>query len=119
MNNSRVVGAMTIVSVLLAATAFAQTPSPSESTSTPSSASSPSQRNATASPARESSATELSDAATAHQQQAMGSRHQTMKQCMDAQGVSHPGKSKSDMTKACEEQMTKQKSESPTTAAPK
>jgi hypothetical protein len=120
MKISRIAGTTAILSVLVAATAFAQTPNPPASTSAPSSASSPSQREATRNPAKESSTSEPSDASTAHQRQAMGSMHQTMKQCMDAQGVSHPGKAKSDMTKACEEHMKKQKnSASPTTAAPK
>jgi hypothetical protein len=120
MKISRIAGATAILSMLVASTAFAQTPSPPESTSTPSSASSPSQRDATRSPAKESSTAEPSNSSTAHQREAMGSKHQTMKQCMDAQGMSHPGKSKSDMTKSCEDQMKKHKtSESTTPAAPK
>jgi hypothetical protein len=115
MNIFRVTGATAILSVLAAGTAFAQTPSPPASTSTPSSASSPSQREATSSSAKESPASAPSDAATAHQREAMGGK-QTMKQCMDAQSASNPSKSKSDMTKACEDHMKKQ---SPTTAAPK
>lgn len=113
MKISSIAAATAVFSMLVAATAFAQAPSPPASTSAPSSASSPSQREATHSSAKESPASEPSDAATAHQRQAMGMKQQTMKQCMDAQGVSHPGKSKSDMTKACEDQMKKEKHSTP------
>jgi hypothetical protein len=132
MRISRAAGAMSIATLFVAATAFAQAPSPPQSTSTPSSASSPSQREATSSPAKESSTSAPSDATTAHQREAMGN-HQTMKQCMDKQASMSAGKSQSDMTKACEEQMKKQKNlpavsqgptatpkgnQSPTTTAP-
>jgi hypothetical protein len=39
----------------------------------------------------------------------MGSKNQTMKQCMDAQAAKASGMSKAAMTKACDEQMKMQK----------
>lgn len=41
-----------------------------------------------------------------------------MKQCMDEQGATQTGKSRSDMTKSCEEQMKKQKSPPPVSQGP-
>ena len=104
--------AAVVVGIFGAATCFAQTPSPPASTTNPSSASSPSQRDATRTPAAETPATpqsDPSDASTPHQRMAMGGKHQTMKECMDAQAAKASGMSKADMTKACNEQMKMQK----------
>jgi hypothetical protein len=116
MNISRVATAMSIASVLFTSAAFAQTPSPPDSTSSPSSASSPSQREATHSPAKESSTSAPSDATTAHQRQAMAGKKMTMKECMDAHTAAQPTMARSDMTKACDMQMKNQKD---STAMPK
>lgn len=108
--------AAALVGILGAATCFAQTPSPSESTTSPSSASSPSQRDATRSPAAETPTTspsQPSDASTPHQREAMGAKNQTMKECMDAQVAKTPDLSKEDMTKACHDQMMMQKNRAP------
>ncbi len=104
-----------------AATCFAQTPSPPASTTSPSSASSPSQREATRSPAAETAATaasQPSDASTPHQREAMGGKSQTMSGCMDAQAARNSGMSRSDMTKACDQQMKMQKDRAHMSKAP-
>ena len=109
-----------VIGILGAAACFAQTPSPPTSTTSPSSASSPSQRDATRSPAAESPATggsQPSAASTPHQREAMG-KPQTMKDCMDTQASTNSGMSKSDMTKACDEQMKKQKDHAHMSKAP-
>ncbi len=108
-----------------AALCGAQTPSPpanaTNPSTNPSSASSPSQREATRSSANESPATESesSQASTPHQKVAVAGKTQTMKECMDAQSAKNSGMSKSDMTKACEQQMKGQKERAPTSAMPK
>lgn len=113
MRVSRVAAMTSILSTLVAATAFAQAPQPPrESTSAPNSASTPSQRETTTSGARESSTTQPSEASTPHQREAMGGKAQTMKDCMAEQGTIQAGKSQADMTKFCEEQMKKQKTRS-------
>jgi len=100
----------------------AQTPNPPPaSTTNPSAASSPSQREATRSPAAETPAptADTTDAPTPHQRQAMGGKPQTMKQCMDAQAAKDSGKTHSEMTKACNEQMKMQKDYERLSEAPK
>jgi hypothetical protein len=111
MQTIRVAVGSALVGLLSSAVLVAQTPNPSQATTNPSAASSPSQRDATRSPAAEapaSSATQPSDAATPHQREAMASSQQGMKTCMDRQAKATPEASKSDMTKACKEQMKAQ-----------
>lgn len=98
----------TAVAALGVATCFAQAPSPPASTTNPSNASSPSQRDSTRLPAAETPAesqSKPSDATTPHQRQAMASKPHTMKECMDMQAAKNPDMSRSDMTKACNDQM--------------
>lgn len=113
--------AMAVASVLCASVGYAQTPSPSNSTS-PSSASSPSQRDATHSSATESSTTTGTDpanASTPAQRDAMkGSKDQMMKDCMAQQSAKNSGMSKSDMTKACNDQMKMQRDHAGMSKAP-
>ena len=100
-----------VLGLFAAATCMAQTPSPPASDSNPSAASSPSQREATRSPAAEAPATsesKPSDASTPHQHEAMAGKHQTMKECTDAQAAKNPSMSKADITKACNDQMKMQ-----------
>jgi hypothetical protein len=101
---------ITAAATLLCATVgFAQTPSPSSSQTDPSAASSPSQRAATHNNSTETPTTEGSNPASAStpaQRDAMkGSKAQMMKDCMAQQSAKNPDMSKSDMTKACHDQM--------------
>jgi len=93
-------------SALCASLSYAQTTNPSTS---PSSASSPSQREATHSDSTESPTTtgsDPADASTPSQRDAVnGPKEKMMKDCMTQQAAKNPGMSKSDMTKACHEQM--------------
>ncbi len=112
MQTIRVTVGSALVSLLSSAVLMAQTTTPPASTTSPSAASSPSQRDATRSPATEanpSAADQPSDASTPHQRQAMASHEQMMKTCMDRQAKATPQASKSDMTKACNEEMKAQK----------
>jgi hypothetical protein len=101
-----------LVGLLGSAVLFAQAPSPPPSTSNPSAASSPSQRDATRSPAAEAAPApgdQPADASTPHQREAMASSDKAMKTCMDRQARATPDASKSDMTKACNDQMKAQR----------
>jgi len=101
-----------LVGLLGSAVLFAQAPSPPPSTSSPSAASSPSQRDATRSPAAEAAPSpgdQPADASTPHQREAMASPEQAMKNCMARQARATPDASKSEMTKACNDQMKAQK----------
>jgi cytoskeletal protein RodZ len=131
MNIIRFTVSAAVIGVLSSTIAFAQQTPPPESTTSPSSASSPSQRDATRNSASEAPATsgaQPADASTAHQREAMAGHPKTMKECMDQQAAKKDGMSKSDMTKACDEQMKMQKdrthmskapANSPTTTTPK
>ena len=129
MNITRFVVSVAAASALCASIAYAQTPDPAASPSSPSSASSPSQRGATQSNATEAPATpgaEPSDASSPHQRDAMKpaagqdkvSAKQKMKDCMSEQSAKNAGISKSDMTKACHDQMKMQKDHSNLSSAP-
>lgn len=108
-----------LVGILGAAACFGQTPSPPDSTTSPSSASSPSQRDATQSPTTETPTSQPSDASTPHQREAMGGKNQSMKQCMDAKAAANTsGMSAADMTKACQDQMKMQKDRAHMSKAP-
>jgi hypothetical protein len=112
MQTIRVAAGTALVGLLGSAVLFAQTPSPPQSTTSPSSASTPHQRDATRSPASEASTTpgaEPSDASTPHQRQAAAGHAKAMKACMDRQAKATPQASKSEMTKACNEEMQAQK----------
>jgi len=108
----RLAAGSALLGLLASAALVAQTPSPPQSTSSPSAASSPSQRDATRSPAAEASPApgdQPADASTPHQRSAMASHEQAMKTCMDRQARATPDASKSEMTKACNDQMKAQK----------
>src|SRR5882724_8647831 len=112
MQTIRVAVGSAFVGLLGSAILVAQTPSPPQSTTSPSSASSPSQRDATRSTAAEatpSSGDQPADASTPHQRQAMASPQQAMKACMDRQARATPQASKSEMTKACNQEAKAQK----------
>jgi hypothetical protein len=84
MQTIRVAAGSALLGLLGSAALFAQTPSPTPSTTSPSAASSP------------------------HQHEATGSTDQTMKSCMARQAKATPQASKGEMTKACDEQMKAQ-----------
>ena len=107
MNIIRFTVSAAVVGVLSSTLAFAQTATPPDSTTNPSSASSPSQRDATRTPATEAPAASP-DAATPHQREAMAAP-KTMKECMDQQAAKKDGTSKSDMKKTCDARMKAQK----------
>jgi hypothetical protein len=111
MRTSRLASALTLLSIVAASVAVAQT-TPSQSNGTnPSSASSPHQRSATSNGAPESPANNGADpssASTPHQQHAIhGSmaNSKAMKDCMAKEKAKNSGNSQADMKKTCMSQM--------------
>lgn len=114
--------ALIAAGALCASALYAQTPSPSTAPTDPSAASSPSQREATHNSSTESApatGTDPASASTPAQRDAVkGSKAQMMKDCMAQQAEKTPTMSKSDMTKACNEQMKMHKDHADMSKAP-
>ncbi len=126
MNITRFAVSVALTGALCASLGYAQAPSPSPSTTSPSSASSPQQRDSTHSNANETpatSGTDPADASSPHQRLATAdsspqAKQKMMKDCMSQQAAKTPDMSKSDMTKACNDQMKMQKDHASMSKAP-
>jgi hypothetical protein len=103
--------ALTVLSIVAAGSAVAQTAPTQDNGTTPSSASSPHQRAATSNNATEAPANNGADpsaASTPHQQQATQGAmagHKAMKDCMAKEKAKNSAASKADMKKACASQV--------------
>lgn len=111
MRTFRAASTLTLLSIVAASVAVAQTAPPQNNGTAPSSASSPHQRAATSSGATEApanSGADPSSASTPHQQQATqgGMAHnRAMKDCMAKEKAKNSAMSKADLKKACASQM--------------